>query len=73
MSGNVQIRYENAKGVMRGVNEEYPLPVTNSDTDELEIDNKVLLAAVSELTDQMKLLNARFEEAFRTGINKDDI
>jgi len=49
------------------VEEDVPLPVTNINLE------ASLLNAVNEMVLQLKLLNARVEEAFETNITKEDI
>jgi len=54
-------------GEAKFVRTDQPLPVIDT------IGSLTVLEAITNLTNEMKLINARIEEAFQTGINKGDV
>lgn len=48
-------------------------PDVTAELEDLQVKTEILQALVQDVNDNLKLLNARFEEAFNTGINKEDL
>ena len=48
-------------------------PDVTAELEDLQVKTEILQALVKDVNDNLKLLNARFEEAFNTGINKEDL
>ena len=48
-------------------------PDVTAELKDLQVKNEVLHALIESVNENLKLLNARFEEAFNTGINKEDL
>ena len=48
-------------------------PDVTAELEDLQVKTEILQALVQDVNDNLRLLNARFEEAFNTGINKEDL
>ena len=48
-------------------------PDVTAELEDLQVKTEVLQALIESVNSNLELLNARFEEAFTTGINKEDL
>ena len=48
-------------------------PDVTAEIEDLQVKTEVLQALIESVNSNLELLNARFEEAFNTGINKEDL
>ena len=48
-------------------------PDVTAELEDLQVKTETLQALIESVNDNLELLNARFEEAFNTGISKEDL
>ena len=48
-------------------------PDVTAELEDLQVKTETLQALIESVNDNLELLNARFEEAFNTGITKEDL